>query len=1149
MKKHVKTRKFIPSQLKYDLKMKLTTLLLIVSLFQIQANTSYGQKTKISLNLQNVSLEKVLLEIESRTEFKFLYNDKEVDYNKKFFIKVNKKTISKILDKLFADTNNVYEIFGKQILLKERTIENKAPSKTKSIEKEIQFLVNGTVTDENGEVLPGATVIVKGTTNGTSVNFDGNYSIDVSNSDAVLVFSYLGFKTKEVKVSGQSQINVVMHEDSENLEEIVVVGYGTQKKVNLTGSIATVSSDDLVKNSTSNVSSALSGRLAGVVTIQSSGEPGADISSINIRGLSSLGSSPPLILVDGIPRSINSLNPNDIESISVLKDAAASAIYGMRAANGVVLVTTKRGGTTKPEFSVNSYSGIQVPTRMPNFLDSFNYATLLNEAYTNDGQPLAYSDDDLQKFKDGSSPDTHPNTDWIDETLQPSSMLQSHDISVRGGYEKVRYFTSLGYLYQNGLYNNNKYNRFNFRSNIDVDISDNVNVQADFSGNLEERKRPGIGAGSVFSSIMRTSPTEVNRYSNGGYSSFSKQPQIDNGGYRNIDDFEFQSRLAVVIDFPFLEGLNLKAQVAYDRSAGGSNQARDNFSGRVKYFEVPTSFTSYDPNTGEFTVSTPAERGDTASLSESRSEGYQLTTELILGYSKNIGKHDFAAKFIYSRTESEYNYLSAGRTNFLGSSIDFFVAGDEDTRTNDNFVVESAILGYAGRINYSYADKYLLEFNARYDASYKFSNASKSGFFPSISGAWRISQENFLNESTVVNNLKLRASYGELGSDVGIGAFRYVEVFSFKESYIDNGNVVKTLSSNGIPDPNTTWETAKTFNVGLDLGLWNNLFTLEADAFYKRTSGILTTSALKVPDTFGGSLPYQNIAVVDNKGFEIVLSHNHKIKEVEYYANLNVGFARNKVIDIAESDDVNDLIKRTGKPVKANTRIGYLADGLFLTQAEIDAVNANAQTQSGDAGAVYQSQNPQPGDIKYVDVNGDGLVNSEDRTIIGRGNVPELTFGLNLGLTYKQWDFSALFQGAGNFEMYLQQEAAWAFFNGGKVFDKHLDRAQIGTDGNVSNVNASYPKLSLANNAVNERVSSYWLVAGDYIRFKNIEIGFTFPEKISKKLGLKKLRMYFNGRNLATWSKIKQLDPENPQARGWFYPQQKVYNLGFNIQL
>ncbi|MCQ0110504.1 SusC/RagA family TonB-linked outer membrane protein [Zhouia amylolytica] len=1005
--------------------------------------------------------------------------------------------------------------------------------------------ISGTVVDAETKVpIPGASVMIKNTTVGVATDFDGKFSIKAKSGD-VLEISYLGYKTQELSIGNQSNFNVQLQSDAAELDEVVVVGYGKQKKVNLTGSISSVKSEDLVKNATSNVSSALSGRMAGVVTVQSSGEPGADIAQIRIRGLSSLNSNSPLVLVDGIPRDLNSINPNDIESISVLKDAAAGAIYGMRSANGVILVTTKRGGDSKPQLSVNSYSGIQVPTRMPDFLNSYNYARLLNEANANDGTAAAYDQTDLDLFRDGSSPDTHPNTDWIDETLKSNSLIQSHDLSVRGSYEKVRYFTSLGYLYQDGLYENNRYDRFNFRSNIDVDISNRINLQADFSGDIENTERPAMSAGTLFSRIMRTPPTEVNQFSNGGYSQFSLYPAINEGGYNKSEDFAFQSRLALNIDLP-IDGLDFTGQVAYDRSAGGSNENRDNFVGRRKIFTVPTSYTSYNANTGEFNLSTPADRGETASLSESMAQGYQLTTEAILNYSKSFGEHDLGAKLIYSRTATEYNILSAGRTNFLGTSVDFFVAGDEATRTNSNATYETAIMGYAGRFTYSYADKYLFEFNGRYDGSYKFSEDSRFDFFPSFSLGWRLSQEEFLKNSEVVNNLKLRASYGKLGND-RIEPFRYIEVFSFNEAFIDDGNVSKTLSSNGIPDPLTTWEKAETYNLGIELGLWNNLFSLETDLFYKRTTDILTSRALEVPSTFGGQLPLENIGIVDNKGIDIILNHNNTIKDFTYFVNFNFGYAKNEIIDIAESESVSDLLRQTGRSL--GTRYGYLADGLFLTQQEIDDLNANAQQQTGDAGAVYQTQNPQPGDIKYVDVTGDGIVNADDRTVIGRGTTPEISYGINLGFSYKQFDFSALFQGAANFDMYLSQEASWAFFNGGKVFDKHLGRAQIGTDGNVINPDASYPRLTLANNAVNERVSSYWVEAGDYLRFKNLEIGYTLPYSIAEKIGLDKFRVYLNGRNLFTISDIKQLDPENPQQRGWFYPQQKVYSLGFNIQL
>ena len=990
--------------------------------------------------------------------------------------------------------------------------------------------ITGTITDaETGESIIGAAVIIKNSSVGASTDFDGKFSINAKEGD-ILIITSLGYTSLEVAIKGRSNLTIQLVSDTDRLDEVVIIGYGTKKKVNLTGSITTIKSDDIVKNSTANVSSALSGRLAGVTTIQSSGEPGSDASSIRIRGLSSLNSSAPLILVDGIPRELNNINSNDIESISVLKDAAAAAIYGMRASNGVVLITTKRGkGKTK--LNVNVYSGLQTPTRMPNFLDSFNYATLINEANVNDGVPERYTADDLQKFKDGSSPDTHPNTDWIGETLKNSSSMQSIDISASGSSEnnKIKYFTSLGYLYQDALYDNNNFDRFNFRTNLDIELNKSMSLTTDFSGNLETRDRPGVAASTLFSNIMRTPPTEVNQYSNGGYSSFSLEPRINNAGYNNTQNFDFQSKIALHIKFPFLEGLNLTTQVAYDRATF-----------RNKSFSVPSTYTIFD-GVDEFSISTPSNRGESASLSESQSQGYKLVTEAILSYDKITEKHEFGAKFIYSKTITQDNYINAAISNLLGTSVDFFIAGDAETRSSSNGTSETGILGYAARVNYSYDNKYLLEFNGRYDGSYKFSKDARFGFFPSVSAAWRISEENFLNNSEVINNLKIRASYGELGSDVGIGGLRYLEFFEFGSAFIDNSTVSQTIGSSGLPDVNTTWEKAKTYNIGVELGLWHNLFTLEADVYSKRTSDILTTRSLQVPNTFGAILPAENIGVVDNKGIEIILNHKNKIKKLDYYFNFNFGYAKNEIIDIAEPEDVDPLRRLTGRQIQAGTRIGFIAEGLFLTQQEIDDLNASAP------GGIYQTQNPKPGDIKYTDLNGDGFVNNKDRTIIGKGNVPEITFGLNLGFNYKQFDFSALFQGAANFDMYLSQEASWAFFNGGKVFDKHLDRAQIGTDGNVINTNASYPRVRLSGNAGNERTSSYWIVPGDYLRFKNLEIGFTLPENVTTKLRIERLRIYLNGRNLATWSKIKHLDPENPNQRGWFYPQQKIYNLGINL--
>ena len=990
--------------------------------------------------------------------------------------------------------------------------------------------ITGTITDaETGQLVIGASVIIKNTTIGASTDFDGKFKLNAKEGD-LLVITYLGYNDQEVAITVENNLTIQLVPSTAELDEVIIVGYGTQKKVNLTGSIVTIKSDDIIKNSTGNISSALSGRLAGVTTIQSSGEPGSDASSIRIRGLSSLNSSAPLILVDGIPRALNNINVNDIESINVLKDAAAAAIYGMRASNGVVLVTTKRGkGKTK--LNVNMYSGLQTPTRLPNFLDSYNYATLLNEANVNDGVPESYTQDDLQKFRDGSSPDTHPDTDWIEETLDNNSAMHSIDISASGSTEnnKIRYFTSLGYLYQDALYAKNDFDRLNFRTNLDVELNNSISITTDFSGNLETRNRPGIAASTLFSNIMRTPPTEVNQYSNGGYSSYSLDPKINNVGYNNTQNFDFQSKIALHIKFPFLEGLKLTTQVAYDRATF-----------RNKSFSVPSNYTTFD-GIDEFALSTPSARGESASLSESQSQGYKLVTEAILSYDKVLEKHDLGAKFIYSKTITQDNFISAGINNLLGTSVDSFIAGDADTRYSSNGTSKTGILGYAARVNYSYDNKYLLEFNGRYDGSYKFSKDARFGFFPSVSAAWRISEENFIRNSNIINNLKIRASYGELGSDVGVGGFRYLEFFGFGSAFIDNSGVSQSISSSGLADSNTTWEKAKTYNIGLELGLWNNLFTLEADVYSKRTSDILTTRSLQVPNTFGAILPAENIGVVDNKGIEIVLNHKNKIKELDYYVNFNFGYAKNEIIDIAEPEDVDPLRRLTGRQIQAGSRIGYIAEGLFLTQQEIDDLNASAPD------GIYQTQSPKPGDIKYSDLNGDGVIDSDDRTIIGKGNVPEISFGINLGFNYKQFDFSTLLQGATNFDLYLSQEASWAFFNGGKVFDEHLNRAQIGVDGNVVNTGASYPRLTLSGNAVNERTSSYWIVPGDYMRLKNIEIGYTLPEKFTTKLGLDRFRVYLNGRNLATWSKIKTLDPENPNQRGWFYPQQKIFILGFNL--
>lgn len=1128
--------------------MKIYLVLLCITFSKIFANEAYSQN--ITLNAENVKIKRILTEIEHKSDFSFFYNSSIINVSLKKTLTVENIKIDEALNLLFNNTNIDYSFVRNQIILFpkdkpelklkiERILDKADTTVTTSINSDkvdeyiksiLQTRVSGQVVDANGNPLPGVTVLVKGTSTGTSTDFDGNYTLNVEDPNGILVFSYIGFSTQEVSINNQGTINVTLEENTAQLEEVVIVGYGAQKKVNLTGSIATVKSTEIVKNNSATLTSGLAGRLAGVTTIQSSGEPGSDGSSFRIRGLSSINDGGPLVLVDGIPRSMNDVNPHDVESISVLKDAAAAAIYGMRAGNGVVLITTKRGKSGKSTFNVSLNSGIQKVTRLTNFLDSYDYATLLNEANANDGVPAAYTDADLELFRNGSSPDTHPNTDWFDESLKSFSQMRSINVSGSGASENdnFRYFSSLGYLFQDALYDNNKFERFNFRTNLDIKINDRIRISTDFAGDMEDRERPGIDAGTIFSNLYRTPPTEVNKWSNGEYSSFSILPSINSGGFNRSRSFELQSKVALDIDFGFLEGLNLYTQVAYDY-----------FGSRSKSFNVPNTYTIFDASANTFTESTGASRGETANVSESYNNSFNLTIESILSYNKSIENHDFGAKLVFSKNNNSGYDISASIQNLLGTTTPFFIAGDAETRAISNGETESARLGYAGRFTYAFKDKYLVEFNGRYDGSYKFAPGSKYGFFPSVSFAWKAHKEGFLKDSNVINNLKIRGSYGELGSDSGIGAFRYLQFFGFSSAFVDDQTVVQTIASNGLEDKSTTWEKAKTYNLGIELGLWNNLVSLETDIFYKRTSDVLSSRNLQVPATLGAQLPVENFGIIDNRGFEVVLKHQNTIKDFDYFTNLNFSFSKNEIVDLAEAEDVDPLRRRTGRAL--NTRFGLIADGIFLTQQEIDDLDAAAPSGS------YQEGGASPGDIRYVDVNGDGEVNSDDRTVIGKGNIPEVTFGLNLGLNYKQFDFSALFQGATNFNVYLQQEAAYAFFNGGKVFDRHLGRAQIGTDGNVINPNASYPRITLNDRDRNERTSSYWVEDGDYLRLKNIEIGYTLPERISSKMGVSSFRVYTNGRNLVTWSKLKHIDPENPQTRGRFYPQQKVWSLGLNV--
>lgn len=981
----------------------------------------------------------------------------------------------------------------------------------------------GKVTDSEGKELSGVSVTVKSTGKGTSTDAKGEFTIDANQGDT-LEFSIIGYKSLSVTVGSSIAMAVKLELDVTGLADVVVVGYGKQKKVSVVGSIATVQTKELKQSPSANLSNALVGRLPGLIAQQGSGEPGFDESTLYIRGVNSFsGSNSPLILVDGIQRSFSNLDANEVESVSILKDASATAVYGVAGANGVILVTTKRGKEGAAQVSFSAETSVQTPTRLPKFLDSYNYATLLNEAYQNEGQSPNYifSQDDIQKYQDGSDPYGHPNTDFLAQLLRKYSGKTTYNLNISGGNKVTKYFINAGYLDQGGVYKdfdnddydaNARYKRYNFRSNIDVNLTKDMTVELDLAGRIEHRHFPGTSAATIFGSIYRHPPTSYPLFTPdgkfGGSSAFSDNPAglISRTGYTDGYTSAIQGtfRLSRKLNW-ITPGLSANISFAFDNSSIFNRGRTQNF---AVYIYNPTT-AAFDKKSG--TNDTPL--GD--ATENTRDTYNQSVLEASVNYQTNFREHDFTGMILYTQRI---------RNIQRGSPA----LGGQETYGKP-FVNQ----GIVGRITWYWHDKYFAEFNGRYDGSENFAKGKQFGFFPSLALGWVISKESFFdNLSSVVSFLKVRGSYGLVGND-GLSGRRFLfqSIYtSVNDVYVvgDNPASVDGLAENAIGNPDVTWENARIANIGFESRFFNNKLTFNFDLFRQQRKDLLITRGT-VPGIVGAALPAVNLGKTDNKGFEVELEYRDRAGKLGYFVKGNTSFARNKIIYMDEAEPKYEYLRRTGQRI--NQPFGLVFDGFYADEADI------AKSPVSKFGAVI------PGDIKYKDINGDAVVDAFDEVPIGHPTIPEWIFGLSAGVNFKGLDLSILFQGSRNSTIYLQQEAAWEFFNAGKVLEAHLGRWTPGTAST-----ATYPVLHTTENTNNHTQSSdFWQKSGNYIRLKNAEIGYTLPKSWVSKIKIQSARFYFNGLNLVTWDKIKTFDPEVPSGRGWAYPQQKIFNAGINI--
>lgn len=1114
---------------KIPVAMRITLLLLFVLTCQLQAEHIYSQDTKISLDLNNSTIEKVLQTIEEKSDYYFLYNSKLIDVDRKVSVRVKNAAISAVLEKLFKSENVEFEVKGSQIILSPKEMYSQITAVAEAVQQQ-KKIITGTVVDAAGEPIIGANIVEVGTTNGTVTDVDGKFSLSVE-PDATIRISYIGYLEQNINTAGRTNFNITLLEDTQALEEVVVVGYGVQKKETLTGSITTVKGAELIKTPTTNATHMLAGRLPGLTVVQRSGEPGADDAIIRIRGTNTLGDNNPLVVVDGVPgRSLSRIDPNSIESMTVLKDVSA-AIYGAQAANGVILITTKRGAVGKPTVSVNLNQGYTQPTVIPRMANGSEYAILLNELDMYDGREPRYTEEQIRLFTSGTDPWRYPNTDWFKVVLKPWSGQNNINAQMNGGGENFRYFVSGGYKFQDAFYNNSvsNYKQYDVRVNLDTDISQHVKIGIDLYGRLQDNTSPTQGYNWIFRTTTLGSPNIHAVWPNGKPGPDiieGRNPVIastDAAGYDNNKTYVLNSSIKLVAQIPWIEGLSLTTSANLDKSF--QNRKRWETPWEVNTWDRKTVDEDGIPVLNSAMVPFPDPR-----LTQYMSDGQMLLFNGVLNYDRTFNNHGLNFMVGTEAREGNGNSFNAYRRHYVSTAIPELFAGGGQDKDNSGSSYENARANFFGRMNYNYSQKYLIEFVWRYDGSYMFPQESRFGFFPGISLGYRISEEEFWkNNVPFVDHLKLRASYGQTGND-RIGEWQYLSSYGYSSNVYNFGinEEHKLLYESRIANENITWEVANQANIGFDSYLFNNKLYVEFDYFDYRRSKILWWRNASVPTTTGLSLPRENIGKVTNNGFDFRISYQDKIREFGYNIALNGGYAKNKITFWDEPPGAPEWQRSTGRPIGAN--LYYEAIGIFRDEA---AVNAYPHWE-----------NARPGDIIFKDVNDDGVINGLDRVRIEKSDIPRFTGGLDIELSYRQFDFSVLLQGAAGAVRYLSTESGQIGNYLKDFYDKRWTPENPDSEGpRAYNRDAEYWR----NNS-----NTYFLHKTDYIRLKNLEIGYTIPKSINNILGISNMRVYINGYNLFTFAPdFKDFDPESPSSstsgQGQPYPAQRVINGGINI--
>ena len=1125
--------------LKTLLTMKLTLILLIAACLQVNAGGGYAQK--ITLSQKNISLSKLFHEIRDQSGYLFLYNDKQLDNGKKVTIEVRNASIEEVLEQSFKDQSLAYTIIEKTIVvMPKEKVEVPAiipviPPPPPPIE------IHGRVVNQQGEPLQNVSVLIAETKIGTTTNSDGRFSLTApDDKNVILEVSSVGYQTKRVSVGKQTEISITLELDVSDLSDVVVVGYGTQKKATVTGSISSIKTKEIKQSPAANLAVTLAGRLPGLTVVQRSGEPGRDLTNMFLRGLGTVNGQAPIILVDGVERAITYIDPNEVASVSILKDVSATAIFGVRGANGVILVTTRRGTSEIPEINFTTEMAAQGFTRFIKPVNSFEHATLVNQARRNDGLDPIYTAAEVQKFKDGSDPVRYPDTDWRDILINDYSFQQRYNLNISGRGKAVNYFVNAGYLEQGGQFKNEKnlpydpsfkLGRYNFRSNIDIQVSKSLKAFLNLSGYLENQNMPistltdistdpdanlanNSAARDVIAYMFDLSPVipgpvtpdgDVTTSATWGFPSYG---QLNRSGYIQQKRVNIMGTYGMELSLDqYVKGLSAKGVMSFDVISSNNLFALKKYPKMVQVIDKNIKdshgldsvyFRPYNDQ-----INSPLQMWGSSRFSQ------MMNMQASLNYNRSFDKHVVTGLLLFQKQR--------------------FIHAAE---------LPQNLIGLASRVTYGYNNKYFLEFNAGYNGSEQFAKGHRYGFFPAVSGAWLISNEDFFDNSRTINMLKLRGSYGLVGNDQISGRrFLYLDdIRVVDRAYSGSLGRGTSVQVNLLGNSALQWEVARKMNIGLELSLLKNSLNVTFDIFSERRDNILRNRGA-IPDLNGlssSTLPPANIGIINNKGFEVELGYKKQLsKDWSFLANFNLSFARNRQISADETiltDDFAYRYRETG--YRIGQFFGYQVDGYFNTEEEIKQA------------AVYDFGHgtAKSGDFRYVDANGDNIIDSRDYVPIGYSAIPEYTFGNAYSIRYKSVDLSILFQGITNVTNYYSDRGTFSKFY---YVERHLESWTQERYENGSRI--SYPRLTTGDSP-NEIGNSFFVIDASYIRLKNIELGYTISSpRALDRIGVRSVRVYANGLNLLTWDRLptKDFDPELNSP--FSYPVVKLFNFGINI--